>query len=66
MDNETEKKRKKYREVMDATIWFAACEQGHEYWDGPNRSTQAEATNDARAHDINVHAGLNFAVVLSL
>lgn len=48
-----------------STAFYAACESGHFFWAGPDRSTYADAAKDARDHDSTSHGGSPTAVVLN-
>ena len=51
--------------LASGTVWYAACESGHPFWSGPDRSTYADADADAKAHDNATHGGEPTAVVLN-
>jgi hypothetical protein len=58
-------KQRKLRRALKTTIWYAACEDGHPFWSGPDRDTSAKAQSDADTHDRKVHNdGQSHAVVL--
>jgi len=43
--------------------WFALCESGHPYWQGPDQTTYEDAKNDAVNHDTANHGGVETAGV---
>jgi len=45
--------------------YYAACEDGHEFWSGPDRDTYVAAEEDAHAHDNEKHGGHQHAGVLN-
>lgn len=58
-------KQRRLRRALKTTIWYAACEDGHPFWSGPDRDTTTTAQGDADAHDKKVHNdGQSHAVVL--
>ena len=57
-------RREKLHERLSATTYYAACEDGHAFWAGPDRGSYDAAQQDATDHDINRHGGTPTAVVL--
>jgi hypothetical protein len=58
-------KQRRLKKALKTTIWYAACEDGHPFWSGPDRKSTKEAQDDADAHDRKVHNdGVSHAVVL--
>ena len=53
-----------HKETTDGSTFYAACEFGHDYWTGPERSSYQAARQDALAHDNSVHNGESHAGVL--
>jgi len=52
--------------ALTASCWYAACEDGHPFWSGPDETTYRQAQVDASSHDQGVHNdGQSHAVVLS-
>ena len=61
-----EQKKKRLRKAIKGGSWYAACEDGHALWLGPDRSTYEKAKIDAETHDKKKHAdGASHAAVLS-
>ena len=46
-----------YRSFINSSTWYAACEEGHFFWAGPDRHSVAEAEADAANHNQRKHAG---------
>jgi hypothetical protein len=57
--------RRSHNRPADAGVWWAACESGHEIWDGPDRDSYDRAKDDAKQHDNDVHSGVETPVVLN-
>lgn len=64
VDEETKREQLR-RSLSSDTIWYAACEDGHPFWSGPDEKTYDAAQTDATAHDKSVHNAVPTAVVLS-
>jgi hypothetical protein len=59
-------KLRRLRNAIKAGIWYAACEDGHPFWSGPDRKKYSQADQDAKSHDKRKHSdGEAHAVVLS-
>lgn len=63
MPEEIEQRRNEFAEASRSN-WYAACESGHPFWVGPDRTTYQLAQQDAAAHDNHAHGGSPTAVVL--
>jgi hypothetical protein len=58
-------RQRKLKRALKTTSWYAACEDGHPFWSGPDRNISKDAENDAAVHDKKVHNdGSTHAVVL--
>lgn len=61
----TQEKQARYTTAIAASLWYAACEDGHPFWSGNEENTYALANTDATTHDTAVHNdGKAHAVVL--
>ena len=65
MASESQKQQRLRAAMSTATTWYAACEFGHAFWSGPDRSSYSAADEDAKAHDRSKHGGSPTAVALS-
>lgn len=64
-EESTLSRQQKLEAFLAAGTFYAACQSGHPFWTGPDRSTYAAAQSDATDHDSEVHGGQSTAVVLS-
>jgi hypothetical protein len=67
MSKLTAEERKRALQKALASGFYAACEDGHPFWSGPDRTTYSEADQDAKSHDQRAHNdGSAHAVVLPI